>query len=96
MLHRIEARGIDAMSLTSGAWKTVQEPVVKSCSRVPMASTTSASAASALAEDGADDADRADIHGMLMAQHPAAGDGLGHRDAVLGSAKAARRSPAPA
>ena len=29
--------------------KTVQEPVVKSCSRVPAASTTSARAASALA-----------------------------------------------
>ena len=38
------------MKRTDSLPNTVQEPVVKSCSRVPTARTTSASAANALAE----------------------------------------------
>ena len=83
MLAASKRAALTAMSFISGAWKTVQEPVVKSCSRVPMASTTSASAASALAEEEPITPSGPAFMRMLMAQHPAPGDGLGHGDAVL-------------
>ena len=70
---------------------------MKSWSRVPTARITSASAASWLALRGAQAADRAGVHRVVVDQHGAAGDGLADRDAVaLGEGGQRRLGPAVA
>ena len=71
---------------------SAREPVVKSCSRVPTASTSRPRAASALAALRAGDADRAHVQRMVPGQRALAGLGLRDRDAVaLGESRQRRR-----
>ena len=84
MLHRIEARGIDGDELDigrlehgPGAGGEILQPRADGEHDIGLGGQR-------IGRGGADDAQRPGIHGMLMAEHPAPGDGLGHGDAVLG------------
>jgi len=96
MLVGIEAGGMTRSADSFGFWNTVQEPVLKSCSRVPTASTTSASAARRIGRGGADDAEgrrrSADGRAALMPR-PAmvSATGMLWRSAKVTSSASAKR-----
>ena len=80
------------MIVLSGFLNSAQEPVVKSCSRVPTASTTSASSHERVGGGGAGDADRAHVQRMGEGQRGFAALGLDDRNAMaLGKARERRR-----
>ena len=70
------------MMRRSGFLNSAHEPVVKSCSRVPTASTTSASSRQRVGGGRAGDADGAEVERMIVRQARLAGLRLADRNAV--------------
>ena len=88
VLRGVVARGVQRdRAGAARRRRRVQEPVVKSCSRVPTARTTSASAASAFADELPDDADRAGEHGVVPRERR-----LARRPSRRPARRAARRT----
>ena len=66
----------------ASAVKTVQDPVVKSMSRVPIGEDHVGFRRQRVGRGRADDADRADMRGVVVRDRAFAGDRLGDRDAA--------------